>query len=211
MLLRTAINAARQQFHDVLKSSLPSPLVASSGVAEWPALSSACQAVRDGANEVTEQIHLRNEEVGSFQDGGKQWQEDGGPEASVAVDCFLLWNQVTQSRRGEGSWPTHRFTYKPAIAILGAAAHTELTAAFTFLRRGWVSKERWGSESPSLGYTKKSDPSCRSTLSEQRMHVLHDGSYSLKTRSSAWKADKCPDWKENGETGEWFANERGPT
>ena len=49
-----------------------------------------CQAVRDRANEVTEQIHLKNEEVGSFQVGGKQRQEDGGPEASVAIDCFLL-------------------------------------------------------------------------------------------------------------------------
>lgn len=74
-----------------------------------------------------------------------------------------------------------------------------------------MSKERWGSESPNLHCTKKSNPNCRSALSEQRMHVLHDGSYFPNTRSSACKADKCHDWKENRETGEGFANEHGPT
>jgi len=41
--------------------------------------------------------------------------------------------------------------------------------------------------------------------------VLYDGSDSPKTRSSARKADKCHGWKENEESGEQFANERGPT
>lgn len=89
MLLITAINAARQHFHDVLKSSFLSPPIASSGIAEWHPLNSACWAVRDTANEVRERIHLKNEEVESFQDGSKQWQEDGRHEASVAVDCFV--------------------------------------------------------------------------------------------------------------------------
>lgn len=106
-----------------------------------------------------------------------------GPEARVAVDCFVLRNPVIQSRLGEGSWLIHRFTYKPAIAVLGTAAHAELTPAFTFLCGGWESEERWGSESPSLRCMRKSNPSCRSVLSEQRMRVLHDGSYSPKTRS----------------------------
>lgn len=74
-----------------------------------------------------------------------------------------------------------------------------------------MSKGRWGSESPNLHPTKKSNPSCRSMLSEQRMRVWHDGSCSPQTRLWACKADKCYDWKESRETGEWFANERGPT
>lgn len=69
--------------------------------------------------------------------------------------------------------------------------------------------QSWGSESPSLHHTKKSNPSCRSLLSELRMHVLHDGSCPLIARSSACNADKCQDWKENRDTGEWFANEHG--
>lgn len=73
MLLITAVNAARQQFHDVLKSSLPSPPGTSSGIAKWHPLGSACRAVHDTANEVREQIHLKNEGVESFEDGSKQW------------------------------------------------------------------------------------------------------------------------------------------
>lgn len=74
-----------------------------------------------------------------------------------------------------------------------------------------MSKGRWGSESPNLHPTRKSNPSCRSMLSEQRMRVWHDGSCSLETRLLACKANKHHDWKENRETGEWFANEHGPT
>jgi len=90
MLLITAVNAARQQFHDVLESSLPSPPVASSGVAERHPHSSARRAVHDTANEGRERMHLKNEELGSFQEGSKRWQEGRGPEASVAVDRFVL-------------------------------------------------------------------------------------------------------------------------
>lgn len=128
-----------------------------------------------------------------------------GGQCGHRLLCIMKPSYVVQT---VSSCPTCWFTYKPAIAVLGT---TELTTAFTFPCKGWVSKERWGSESPSLHCTKKGNPSCRSMLSEQRLHVLHGRSYSLKTRSLACKADKYQDRKENRETGEWFANECGPT